>query len=506
MQENGNPSVVALFERLREVSDLRTAANVLQWDQMTYMPPGGAGARGRQIAVLERLAHEKAIDPSVGQMLANLRAYGEAQPYDSDGAALVRVAQREYDRATLVPAEFAAELSEHMSATYEIWTHARAENDFAMVRANLEKTLELSRRYADYFPGYEHPADALIDESDYGMKASSVRALFDALEARLTPLVQTITSLPPADDSPLHRGFPVDKQLAFGERIITDFGYDFARGRQDSTVHPFATRFCWGDVRITTRLREDDLGDGLFSTMHESGHAMYEQGIDWNFCGSPLGTGTSSGVHESQSRTWENLVGRSRPFWQHYYADLQATFPGKLDDVNVDQFYRAINKVQRSFIRTDADEVTYNLHVIVRFGLELEMLEGKLAIRDLPEAWNARYQEVLGITPPTDTLGVLQDVHWYGGLIGGQFQGYTLGNILSGQFWEAALAARPEIPAEIGQGKFETLHTWLSENIYQHGSKFTADELVRRVTGSPITIEPYMRYLTTKYGELYELK
>jgi carboxypeptidase Taq len=258
-------------------------------------------------------------------------------------------------------------------------------------------------------------------------------------------------------------------------------------------------------VRITTRYNERDLGDGLFSTLHEAGHAMYEQGIDSDYCGSPLGHGTSSGVHESQSRTWENLVGRSRPFWQHYFPMAKAAFPANLGDVEMDTFYRAINRVQRSLIRVDADEVTYNLHVIIRFGLELEMLEGRLAVKELPEAWNARYEEVLGITPPTHTLGVLQDVHWYGGLIGGQFQGYTLGNILSGQFWEAALKAHPEIPAEIGQGRFSTLLEWLRDNIYQYGSVFTADELVQRVTGGPMTIEPYLRYLTTKYGALYNV-
>lgn len=494
-----------LVRLLREVADLEAAAAVLEWDQMTYMPDGGAEARGRQLAVLSELAHQKATAPEIGRLLDALQPWAETLPYEHDDAALVRVARRNYERETRVPASFSAEFANHSARSYSLWAQARPENNFAAVQDSLEKTLDLSHRFADFFPGYEHPADPLIDGSDFGMKASTVRVLFDALQARLTPLVETITAQDPIDDSVLHRHWPKDAQWKFGEAIIRDFGYDFGRGRQDLTHHPFATRFAAGDVRITTRLAEDDLAWGLFSTLHEAGHAMYEQDIDPRFDAGPLGDGTSSGVHESQSRTWENIVGRSRGFWQHYYPKLQRAFPGVADDVPIEAFYRAINKVQRTLVRTEADEVTYNLHVIIRFGLELEMLEGKLAIRDLPEAWRARYQAMLGVTPPDDATGVLQDVHWFGGLIGGAFQGYTLGNILSAQFCDAALAAHPQIPDEIAQGQFGTLHGWLRDNIYQHGSKFTTADLVRRITGGPISIEPYMAYLTGKYGEIYRL-
>jgi carboxypeptidase Taq len=494
-----------LERRLAVVTDLNAAVAVLGWDQMTYMPPGGAEARGRQLATLERIAHEHATDPALGRLLDAVQPYAERLPYDDNFAAQVRLARRQYEKRVRVPAEFTAALAEHQASTYELWAQARPANDFAMIADALEKMLDFSRRYADFFPGYEHPADPLIDDQDYGMKASSVRAIFDDLEQRLRPLIRTIAAQEPADDSCLHRTFPEAQQWAFGERIIRDFGYDFQRGRQDRTLHPFATRFASGDVRITTRLREDDLGWGLFSTLHESGHAMYEQGIDPALDGTPLGDGTSAGVHESQSRTWENIVGRSRGFWEHYYPELQAAFPGTLDDVDLDAFYRAINKVERTLIRTEADEVTYNMHVIIRFGLELDLLEGKIAVRDLPELWRARYQEALGVHSADDTNGVLQDVHWYGGIVGGVFQGYTLGNILSAQFYDAALQAHPQIPDEIAQGQFGTLHGWLRENIYHHGSKFTTDELVRRVTGGPLSIDPYMRYLTTKYGALYAL-
>lgn len=494
-----------LKQRLQEVADLGGVSSVLHWDQATYMPPGGAAARGRQLALLAKLAHEKATDPAIGKLLDALRPYEESLPYDSDDASLIRVTRRQYERDTRVPSEFLAQLSEHSALSYQAWTEARPNNDFASVRDGLEKTLDLSRKLADFFPGYQHIADPLIDFADFGMKAENVRALFAELREQLVPLVKAITSQATADDSSLKRHFPKDKQLAFGEPIIKQFGYDFQRGRQDLTHHPFATKFSIGDVRITTRINEHDLTDGLFSTLHEAGHAMYEQGIDPSYEGTPLDGGTSAGVHESQSRLWENVVGRSRAFWEHYYPQLQAAFPNTLDDVSLDTFYRAVNKVQRSLIRTDADEVTYNLHVMLRFDLELRLLEGKLAVRDLPEAWHERYEKDLGVTAPNDTDGVLQDVHWYGGVIGGVFQGYTIGNILSAQFYDAALKAHPSIPNDIGRGEFSALFTWLRENIYRQGSKFTAPELIERVTGSPMTIEPYIRYLCAKYGELYAL-
>jgi carboxypeptidase Taq len=374
------------------------------------------------------------------------------------------------------------------------------------VQPNLEKTLDLSRQLADFFPGYEHMADPLIDFYDYGMKASTLRGLFAKLRQQLVPLVRAITAQPPADDSCLRQNFPEAGQWAFGVEVARRIGYDFDRGREDKTLHPFTTKFSIGDVRITTRVKENDLGEALFGTIHEAGHALYEQGIRTDFEGTPLAEGTSAGVHESQSRLWENIVGRSRSFWKFFYPELQAVFPDQLGSVSLDTFYRAINKVKPSLIRTEADEVTYDLHVMLRFDLELALLEGRLAVRDLPEAWRERFKADLGITPPDDSDGVLQDVHWYNGIIGGAFQGYTLGNIMNAQFFETALSAHPEIPAEMEEGEFGTLHGWLKENIYQHGSKYTATDLVERATGGPMSIEPYIRYLRTKYGELYKLK
>jgi carboxypeptidase Taq len=337
------------------------------------------------------------------------------------------------------------------------------------------------------------------------MKASSVRAVFDQLREHLVPMVQAITAQSPADVSCLQAGYPQQDQEAFFVPIVRALGFDYERGRHDVSAHPFTTNFSIGDVRITVRFNEHDLGEALFSAMHEAGHAMYEQGSDPNYEATPLAGGTSSGVHESQSRLWENIVGRSKGFWTHYYPKLQDVFPAQLGGVPLDAFYRAINAVRRSLIRTDADEVTYNLHVMLRFGLELDLLEGKLAVRDLPEAWRERFKADLGITPPDDRDGVLQDVHWYSGSIGGAFQGYTLGNILSVQFYDTALKAHPEIPDEIAAGRFGALYTWLVENVYRPGSKFTANELVERVTGEPLTVTPYVNYLQRKYGELYDL-
>jgi carboxypeptidase Taq len=494
-----------LKTRLMEIDDLRSANALLAWDQQTYMPPGGAAARGRQMATLGRLAHEKLADPATGRLLDDLQAYTDSLPYDSDDASLMRVTRREFERAVKVPSAFIAELNEHTAHSYQMWTEARPANDFARMRPLLEKTVDLSRQLADFFPGYESIIDPLIDYADYGMKASNLRPLFAQLREQLVPIVQAITAQPVADDACLRQTFPEAAQLAFGLDVIRRFGYDFERGRQDKTHHPFMIKFSLGDVRITTRAKEHEFGDAFFSTTHEAGHAMYEQGIHADFEGLPLADGASSGVHESQSRLWENLVSRSRGFWEFFYSKLQAVFPHQLGSVPLDTFHHAINKVERSLIRTDADEVTYNLHIMLRFDFELDLLEGRLAVKDLPEAWRARFQADLGIAPPDDRDGALQDVHWYGGTVGGAFQGYTLGNILSAQFFDAAVRAHPEIPDQIAQGEFGELHGWLTDRIYKHGAKFTAAELVERVTGGPMSIEPYIRYLRTKYGELYRL-
>jgi carboxypeptidase Taq len=495
-----------LKRRLLEIGDLSSAGAVLGWDQATYMPMGGAVARARQGATLSRLAHEKFTDPAVGNLLDGLAAYEASRPYQSDDGSLIRVVRRDYQRATRVPPDFVARWSEMGSASYDAWTRARPANDFAAMRPYLEKALEFSRKYAGYLGSYDHIADPLIDGPDPGMTVASVRALFTQLRAALVPIVRAIAEQPLADDACLRGGaFPEAQQIEFGLDPLRRFGYDFDRGRLDKTHHPFCTKFSAGDVRITTRVKANDIGEALFSTLHEAGHALYEQGVDARYEGTPLNSGVSAGLHESQSRLWENVVGRSRGFWQYFYPKLRDTFPEQFKTVPLETFYRAINKVERSLIRTDADEMTYNLHIMLRFDLELDLLEGRLEVRDLPEAWRARFAADFGIAPPDDRDGCLQDVHWYAGSVGGAFQGYTIGNILSAQFYAAALKAHPEIPQEIAAGEFGTLHGWLRKRLYRHGRKFTPDEIVKRATGKPMTIGPYIAYLRAKYGELYRL-
>ena len=492
-----------LLDRLDEVAQLQGAAALLSWDQATYMPTGGAETRGRQLATVTRLAHEKFVAPQIGSLLDRLEAYLPDLDPHSFEARLITVTRFDFERATRVPGDFLAQLERHASRGYQLWARARPANDFGIVSDHLERTVELSRLYSSFFGGYEHVADALIDESDRGMTVARLRPLFGQLRSELLPLLERHRQARQRDErSPLHDCFPRADQIAFGEAVIRDFGFDFLRGRQDFSHHPFAISFGAGDVRITTRVKELDLSEALFSTLHEAGHAMYEQGIGESLHGTPLAGGTSSGVHESQSRLWENLVGRSLQFWQHYYPRLQERFPAQLGGVSLGDFYRAVNRVEPSLIRTDADELTYNLHVMIRFDLECELLEGKLAVRDLPEAWRARYESDLGVEVEGDDDGVLQDMHWYSGLVGGAFQGYTLGNILSAQFFSAACAAHPEIPEEIGHGRFETLHSWLRRNVWRHGRKYTPDELVELACGSGMTSEPYTSYLQRKYESL----
>ena len=478
---------------------------MLSWDQATYMPRGGVAARARQGATLSRLAHEKLVDPALGKLLDDLASYAERQPDDSDDASLIRVVRRDFDKATRVPGDFVARWSAFGSASYDAWTRARPANDFATMRPLLEQALDFSRQYARFLGPYAHIADPLIDGPDEGMTVASVTALFGELHAALVPIVRAIAEQKPADDSCLKGAFPEAAQIDFSLAVIRRFGYDLERGRLDKTHHPFCTRFSAGDVRITTRVRADDLSEALFSTLHEAGHALYEQGVAANLDGTPLGCGASAGVHESQSRLWENMVGRSRGFWEHFYPLLRKAFPEQFGWVPLERFYRAINKVERSLIRTDADEVTYNLHIMMRFDFELALLEGRLAVKDLPEAWRARFKEDFGIVPPDDRNGCLQDVHWYAGSVGGAFQGYAIGNILAAQLYDAALAAHPEIPEAMVNGEFAVLHGWLRDNLYRHGRKFRPDELIERATGSPMSIAPYIAYLRGKYGELYRL-
>ncbi len=495
--------LVDLKRRLREIADLEGVGAILSWDQATYMPRDGAQARSRQGALISRLTHERMTDVELGRLLDGLAGYADRLPEDSDDARLIAVARRDFEKAIKVPVDLVERWSALCSSGYDVWKRARPNNDFAAVQPYLEKLLDISREYAELFAPYRHIIDPLIDSVDEGLTCDVVQSLFSHLRRELLPIVQHVCGQPPTDEGCLHAGFAKPAQIDFSLAVARAFGYDLDRGRLDETAHPFCTKFSAGDVRITTRVKPDDLGDALFSTLHEAGHAMYEQGVAPELAGTPLGRGTSMGVHESQSRLWENVVGRSLGLWRHFYPALRKAFPTALDDVPVETFHRAINKVERSLIRTDADELTYNLHIILRFDLEVALLEGRLAVKDLPEAWRARYRSDLGVNVPDDRDGCMQDVHWYGGGIGGAFQSYTIGNVLSAQFYAAALRAHPEIPDEIAAGEFGTLRAWLEQNLYRHGRKFGADDIVRRATGEAMTIKPYIAYLREKYGALY---
>ncbi|HLB63465.1 MAG TPA: carboxypeptidase M32 [Anaerolineales bacterium] len=490
---------------LGEVADLRAANSVLSWDEQTYMPPGGAPGRAIVLSTLSRLAHERFVDDRIGELLDHLEPEMSGADLDSDDARLLSVTRRVYEKDRKVPSQWVAEFSLETSLAQQDWQKARATADFTLFRPHLEKIVGLRRQYAGFFAPYDSVYDPLLDDFEPGMKTATVRGIFDALRPQQVELVRAIAAKGNVvDDRPLHKAFDEKKQWDFGMEIIRRFGYDLEHGRQDRSAHPFTTDFWTGDVRITTRLRPKYLPTGMFGSFHEAGHALYGQGIPARFDRTLLASRLSSTVHESQSRTWENLVGRSRAFWKAFYPRLRETFPRQLGEVSLEAFYRAINKVGPSLIRTDADEATYNLHIMLRFELELALMEGSLAVADLPEAWNARMQEYLGITPPHDGDGVLQDIHWSVGAFG-YFPTYALGNLLSAQLWEAAEKEIPDLTKRIARKDFSGLLEWLRTRVHQFGGKYEAVELIRRATGHPLSPEAYVRYLRGKFGEIYKL-
>jgi carboxypeptidase Taq len=493
-----------LKEILGEVADLNGAGSLLGWDQQTYMPSGGSAARGRQLATLGKIAHEKSTSSEVGNLLEALKTEMANLDPASDEAALVRVAARDYDKAVRVPAEFVVEQAIVTTRAFEAWVEAKSKSHFAIFKPHLEKVVELVQRYITFFPPADHPYDILLDLYEPGMKTAEVQAIFEALRPKQVELIKAIAARPQVKDAFLHRKFNEQKLWSFSADITRSFGYDWSRGRMDRAPHPFETSFSIDDVRITNRFEADSPLATLFSAMHESGHAMYEQGIISSYERTSLAHGTSLGVHESQSRMWENLVGRSLSFWEFMYPKLKKAFPAQLEGVGLRNFYRAINKVEPSFIRVNADEATYNLHVMLRLELEIALVEGGLSVGDLPEIWNTRMREYLGVTPPGAAQGVLQDVHWSSGLIG-YFATYALGNLISAQLWEKINLDIRNLGEQIRAGKFEALLHWLRENIHKHGRKFDPQELMLRATGSRITPGPYVRYLTRKYSEIYGL-
>jgi carboxypeptidase Taq len=481
-----------LLARLGELADLGHAGHLMAWDQQVVMPSRGARARGAAHGTIQRLAHERLVDPALGLLL------DAAGPED---ALLVRAVRRDHEVARRVPGELAEAMALASSQGYEVWLQARERNDFAHFEPALRRNIELARRYAACFAEAEHPYDPLLDRYEPGTTTAQVSALFARLREGLVPLLSRIALKP--EPPRLSGDFPVAAQRDLGLEIVTAFGFDPSAWRLDDAVHPFAASPAIDDIRITSRFDDHSL-TGLFALMHETGHGLYEHGVDPALERTTLDCGVSLGVHESQSRLWENLVGRSPAFWSHWLPRLRERFPLTMRDVELDQFIRAINVVRPTLIRVEADEVTYALHVILRFELELALVDGSLDPADLPAAWAAKMQQFLGISVPDDLHGVLQDIHWSEGIIG-YFPTYAIGNVLAAQLWRAARADLPDLDDEIARGEYGVLRAWLREKVHRHGRTLTPPEVIERAVGGPLDPEPMLSHLTTKYGALYGL-
>lgn len=497
-----------LVERLRDIHALTSASAVLGWDQETFLPPRGVPARARQQAALAGLAHERLTDPALGGLLAEL-AQRELPP---PAAAVVRETRRDHDRAVKVPRELVTELARAASLAQQAWADARRRSEWSLFAPHLETLVVLRRREAAAVGHAGEPYNALLDEYEPGARVEELAELFSRLRAEVTPLLEAIAAAsgPPRSDL-LRQQFDLARQDQFGREVLADLGFDFTAGRLDTSAHPFTTDAGPGDVRLTTHYDPCDLRVGLYATIHEAGHGLYEQGLPAEHEGTPLCQAVSLGIHESQSRLWENMVGRSRAFWIRYLPRLRELFPERLGGAGtagpgagVDDIYRAVNVVQPSLIRIEADEITYNLHIILRLELERALVAGEIGVGDLPALWNEKMRAYLGLTPPDDAHGVLQDIHWAFGLFG-YFPTYTLGNIYAAQFHQQAAADLGDLPGLIARGEFRPLLDWLRRHIHARGRLLGAAELCREVTGTPLDIAPYVRYLRGKFDEIYAL-
>lgn len=493
-------ALAELKEHLARISDLQTARAVLEWDLQVNMPEGGARARADHVTTLETFTHDLFTSDEIGRLLERLRPLEESLPHEHVDGCLLRVTRRDWEKAKRVPTALAAEITHVTSEAHHAWVAARAASDYAAFRPWLDRILDLKHRYADCFPPGDDPYDVFLDDFEPGMETAEVRSVFDRLKPELIELAAAGRDV--ADEPFAHGPFAREAQHQLSLEVMRAFGADDSSFRLDPAVHPFCTSFSVTDVRLTTRYAEDDLaGHSLFSTMHEAGHGVYEHGVDPTLERSPLGHGCSSALHESQSRLWENVIGRSLPFWRWFYPRMQAAHPDALGDVSLERFHRAVNRARPGFVRVDADETTYGLHIILRFELEQELLSGRLETADVPDAWNARMKEYLGVDVRSDALGCLQDVHWsFGGF--GYFPTYQLGNVISVQIWERLRADVEDADAMIERGDFSAVHEWLREKLYRLGRRFTPAETIQRVAGGPIDPEPYLAYLRDKSASL----
>jgi carboxypeptidase Taq len=487
-----------LERRMRELAELGRVAALLSWDQQTMMPPGGSEGRARALATMRVLRHQRLVDPRLGELLDQLGDGG----LDPERAAMVRIMARAHGRAARLPDDLVRRISVTGTRGNAAWKRARAAGDFTILQPHFTEMVVLKREQADLIGHDGERYDALLDAFEPDMRTARLVPLFAELRRDLAELLAAIRAAPPPPDPPFTGRFPAERQIAFTERVLADLGFDLEAGRQDISAHPFSTTIALRDVRVTTRVYEDDPFSAVFSTIHEAGHGMYDQGFDPRFEDLPLASAPSLGAHESQSRLWENIVGRSRPFWDHYTPLLRETLGPALGGMDAEAVHRHINRVQPSLIRVEADEVTYNLHILIRFELELRLLRGELDVADLPEAWDAAYDEHLGVRPPDASDGVLQDIHWSEGSIG-YFPTYTLGNLYAAMLWRRLAADVPDVDAAIGEARFAPILDWLREHVHRPGHLLECEPLMQRVTGESLSHRPFMDYLWGKFGPLY---
>ena len=494
-----------LRERLGVLHDLHRAGWLLGWDQQTMMPPAGTPARSEQIATVDRLAHELFVSEEMGELLDSLGEYERGLDPESVDAALLRVTRRDWEKARNIPAELRAEITRAEVLGVPAWADARKNSDYQAFLPYLRRNLELKQQYIECFADSgKSPYDILLDDYQEDARSEDITSVFARLKEELIPLLREVGGAEQVDTSFAHGHFPVEKQELFAREILEPLGYSSEAFRLDPTVHPFATSIALDDIRLTTRYSETDL-ESIFHTTHEFGHGIYEFSVDRELDRTPLVELNSMVLHESQSRLWENLVCRSRPFWRYFFPKLQELFPEELDGVAEEGWWRAVNRIEPSFIRVEADEVTYGMHIILRYELEQELIVGALALEDLPEAWNAKMKEYLGVNVPDDAKGVLQDVHWSAGSFG-YFPTYLLGTIASVQVWETAREDLTDLDAQMEAGEFGPLREWLTDKLYRWGRRLPPEEMLRRIVGGPLDAEPYLRYLKSKVADLYGVR
>ncbi len=506
MGDANSVNIARLKEYWTEIDDLSSIGMVLYWDKQTKMPKSGAVARGEHLSTISSLIHKRMTSPELAKILEDLGKEEAHLEFDSDEAGMIRAARRKYEEATRLPEKLIKEKAITASQVYMSWLKAREENNYQLYIPDLKKSVDLGRKTAEALGYSDHPLTALIDQHEPGFATTELDVLFQEIREFLVPLVKNITlSGEAVSDQVLLQYYEPDLQWRLSQAAVRTINFKLDQGRSDKSVHPFSIYFTPDDVRITSRIKENDFRPCFFGFLHEAGHGQYLQGLPTAFRRTPLMGGISSGMHESQSRLWENIIGRSRFFTDNIYPVIRAFFPQQTKGVSADDWYKAVNAVKPSYIRVEADEVTYNLHIMVRFEIEKGVLEGKYRVEDLEEIWNAKFKEYLGITPPNPKLGILQDIHWSGGF-GGGFQGYTIGNIAAAQLYDQALEDQPDMLNEFIKGDYSSLLTWTRRNLHDYGLKYTPQQLLEKSTGEKLNTKAYFKYISNKYSDLYGLK